>query len=176
MKANPLLHTNLHTPFSTRCATLGHLREEIRDIVPRMPVQTCPQSLLVEIMRNQTDGAAKHEQAVQHAVLEVVFGLFCAEGAAVAHEVDEADGDTAVDVEDEVVFLRGCDGLDGDGVVEELGGWEALLDELFDELYAEIGVVAGFDAMADTRDWRLLAIRFFSLCSISTYLACSPSS
>ena len=67
-----------------------------------MPIQARPQSLLIEVMRNETDRAAQHEEAVEHAVVEVVLGLLGTEGAAVAEEVDEADGDAAVDVEDEI--------------------------------------------------------------------------
>ena len=137
-----LLDSNLYTTFGARRTTLAELRQQVRNVVPRMPVQTRPQSLLIEVMRDETDRAAEHEQAVQHTVLKVVFGLFRAEGAAVAHQVDEADGDATVDVKDQIVFLGGRDGLDGDGVVEELGGREVLLAELFDERYAKIGVVS----------------------------------
>ena len=116
-------------------------------------------------MRNETNRTAEHEQAVQHAVLEVIFCLFSAESATVAKQVDETDGDAAVNVEDEVVLLGGGDGLDGDGVVEQFGVWEVLLNELFHELYAEIGIVAGLDAMANTRDYELLAIAVYLACS-----------
>lgn len=121
-----------------------------------MPVQAGTQPLLIKVMRNQTNRATEHEQAIEHAVVQVVLGLLGGEGAAVAHEVDEADGDAAVDVEDEVVLLGRRDGLDGDGVVEELGGGEVLLAEFLDEGDAEVGVVAGLDAVADTGDCRLL--------------------
>ena len=117
-----------------------------------MPVKTCPQPLLIQVMRNETDRASEHEQPVEDTVLEIVFRLFCAESAAVAEQIDEAHGDAAVDVQDEVVLLRGCDGFDGDGVVEELGGGEVLLAELFDEGDTEIGVVARFDTVANARD------------------------
>ena len=117
-----------------------------------MSVKTGAQSLLVKIMRNETDGAPEHEETVEDAVLEVFFRLLSAEGAAVAHQVDEADGDAAVDVEDEIVFLGSRNGLDGDGVVEKFGRGEVLLTEFFDERDAEVGVVAGFDAMADSGD------------------------
>lgn len=117
-----------------------------------MPVKTRPQPLLIQIMRNQTNGSSEHEQAIEHTIPEIILRLFRAESAAVAEQIDEADGDAAVDVENEVVLLGGGDGLDGDGVVEELGGREVLLAELLDEGDAEVGVVAGFDAVADTGD------------------------
>ncbi len=117
-----------------------------------MPVQTRPQPLLVQVMRNQPDTPAQHEQSVEHAVPEVVFRLFCRESTAVPEKVDEADSHATVDVQDQVVLLRGCDGLDGNGVVKKLGGWEVLLAELFDEGDAEIGVVARLDAVANAGD------------------------
>jgi len=116
-------------------------------------VQTSPQSLLVKEVGNQTNGTTEHEQTVENTHLEVILCLFRGEGAAVAEEIDEADGDTAVDVEDEVVLLGGGDGLDGKGVVEEFGGREVLLDEFLDELDTEIGVVAGLDAVTNTGDY-----------------------
>lgn len=91
-------------------------------------------------MRNETDTATEHEETVEDTHTEVVFGLFGAEGTAVAEEVDEADGNAAVDVEDEVVLLGRSHGLDSNGVVEHLAAGEALLDELFDKLDTEIGV------------------------------------
>jgi hypothetical protein len=107
-----------------------------------MPVQAGAQSLLVQEMRDQTDTASEHEQTVEHTHAQVVLCLFGREGTAVAQQVDEADGDAAVDVEDQVVFLGGCNCLDGDSVVEELVRGEVLDNEFLDELNAEIWVGA----------------------------------
>jgi hypothetical protein len=117
-----------------------------------MSVQTSTQSLLIQEMGNETNAATKHEQTIEDTHLKVVFGLFSGEGAAVAHQIDEADCDAAVDVEDKVVLLGRCDGLNSKSIVEELGAWEVLLDEFLDELDAEIGVVSRLDTMADTGD------------------------
>jgi hypothetical protein len=143
--------------------TLAELWEEVGDVVPRMPVQASAQSLLVEIMRNETDRAAQHEQAVEDTVIEVVLRFFCAEGTAVAEEVDEADCNAAVNVEDEVVLLRGCDRLDSDGVIEELGGWEVLLAELLDESHTQIRVVARLYTVADTRDFIIVSLQLHDM-------------
>ena len=86
-----------------------------------MPVKTSPQSLLVQEVGNQTDRATQHEQTVEHTHLQVVLSLFRGKGAAIPHQIDEADGDAAVDVENQVVLLRGCHSLDGDGVIKKLG-------------------------------------------------------
>lgn len=117
-----------------------------------MPVQASPQPLLVEEMGNQTDASAEHEQTVENTHLEVVLGLLGGESAAVAHEIDEADRNAAVNVENEVVLLGGRHRLDSKGVVEQLGAGEVLLDVLLDELDTEIGVVAGLDPVANTGD------------------------
>ena len=103
-------------------------------------------------MGNQTDAPAEDEEAVEDAHLHVLFSFLRAEGAAVAHEVNEADCHCAVNVEDKVVLLGGCDGLDGDGVVKHFAAGEVLLDEFFDEFDTEIGVVAGLDFVTDTRN------------------------
>lgn len=133
------LQANLHSALVTRraCRKRG---EEVSDIVPRMSVQAGPQPLLVEVMRDETDTPAEHEETVEDTHAEVVFGLLGAKGTAVAEEIDEADGNAAVDVEDEVVLLGRGHRLDGDGVVEHLAAGEALLDELFDKLDTEIRV------------------------------------
>ena len=137
-----LLDIDLNTAFLTRVTTLAQLWEQVGDVVPWMPVEASAQSLLIEVMRNETDAAAEHEQAVEHTILQVLFGFFGAEGTAVAEEVHEADCDAAVDVEDQVVFLRGRHCFDGDCVVEEFGGWEVLQAELLDERDTEIWVVS----------------------------------
>lgn len=101
-----------------------------------MSVQAGAQPLLIEVMGDETDGAAEDEESVEDTHLEVILCLLGAEGAAVAHQIDEADGDGAVDVEDQVILLGGGDALNGERVVEHLAAGEALLDELLDELDA----------------------------------------
>jgi len=98
------LHRNLNSALITRTA-LGQGWEQVRDIIPRMSVQAGAQSLLVQEMCNQTDTAAEDEETVEDTHAEVVFRLFRRESTAVAEQIDEADGDTAVDVEDQIVFL-----------------------------------------------------------------------
>ncbi len=115
-----------------------------------MPIQAGPQPLLIEIMGDETDAAAQDEETVEDAHVEVVLGLLGREGAAVAHEVDEADGDAAVDVEDEVVLLRRRHRLHRDGVLQHLAAREALLHEFLDQLHAQVRVVARFDFVPDS--------------------------
>lgn len=117
-----------------------------------MAVEAGAQALLVQEMGDETDASAEDEEAVEHAHGEVVFGFFGGEGAAVADEVDEADGDAAVDVEDEVVLLGGGDCLDGNGVVEELVRREVLDHVFLDQLDTEVRVGAGLDTVANTGD------------------------
>lgn len=121
-----------------------------------MPVQASPQSLLVKIMSNQANAPSQHKQAVQNTHIHVVFGLFGTESAAVAHQIDEADCNTTINVQNEVIFLGRGDGLNSNGVFQHFAVREALLDEFFDQLHTEIGVVAGFNFVANARDCGLL--------------------
>ena len=100
--ASHLLHTAQHT-------RLRHIRHVDEDVVRRVAVQRRTQALLVEVVANETDAAAEDEQTVERADLDVLVGFFGREGAAVAEEVDEADGDAAIDVQDELERKKGSD-------------------------------------------------------------------
>lgn len=117
-----------------------------------MTVETSAQTLLIQEMGNKTDGAAKNEQTVENTHAKVVFGLFRREGTAVAEEVNEADSNAAINVEDQVVLLGSGDGLNGNGVVEQLVRSKVLLNELLDKLDTEIGVIARLDTVTNTRN------------------------
>lgn len=122
-----------------------------------MSVQTSTETLLVEVVGNQTNATAQNEETVKDTHSHVVLNLFAGEGTASAHQVHEADSNATVNVQDKVVLLRGGDRLDGNGVVEQLGAREVLLDELLDKLHTEIRVVAGLDTVTNTGDYKLLA-------------------
>ena len=117
-----------------------------------MTVKTSTQTLLIEVMCNKTDRATKNEETVQDTHLHVVLRLFSRESSAVAHQVDEADSNGTIDVENQVILLGSGNGLNGKSVIQHLARWETLLDELLDELDAEIWVVAGLDLVANTWD------------------------
>jgi hypothetical protein len=146
------LHLHLDTTLRSRRAALLQRGEEIGDVVPRMPVQTSPEPLLVEIMGNQTDGTTKHEQTIEDTHLHIVLGLLLREGAAVAHQVNEADSNAAIDVENKIVLLGGGDSLDSKSVIEELAAGEGLLNEVLHKLDTEIRVVSRLDSVTDTGD------------------------
>jgi hypothetical protein len=145
------LQANLNTTLVT-WSTAGKGRQKVRNVIPRMPVKTSPQPLLVKEMGNQTNASAKDEETVEYTHLKVVLGLLVGEGTTVADKVNEAHGNAAVDVENKVVLLRCGHRLDGKSIVEQLRAGEVLLNVLLDELDTEIGVVAGLDSVADTGD------------------------
>jgi hypothetical protein len=157
------LQANLNTALGTWCATSLQGRQEVGDVVPRMPVETSAEPLLVKEMGNQTDTSAENEETVEDTHLEIVLGLLVGEGTTVADKVNEADSNAAVDVENEVVLLGCCHRLDGKSVVEQLGAGEVLLDVLLDKLDTKIGVVAGLDPVANTRDYIALVYIFDKL-------------
>ena len=69
----------------------------IHHIDSGMPVQRRPQPLLVKVEPNTP---AEHEQIVEGTDPDVLISLLRCEGARVAQEVDEADSDATVNVED----------------------------------------------------------------------------
>lgn len=117
-----------------------------------MPVEAGTKSLLVEEVGNQTNAATKDEKTVQDTHLKVVLGLFGGESTAVAEQVDKADSNTSVDVQDQVVLLASCDGLNSLGIVEQGGLWEVLVDVLLDKRDTQVRVVARLDTVTNTRN------------------------
>lgn len=144
-----------------------------------MSVQTSTETLLVEVVGNQTNATAQNEETVKDTHSHVVLNLFGGEGTASAHQVHEADSNATVNVQDKVVLLGGGDRLDSNGVVEQLGAGEVLLDELFDKFHAEIRVVAGLDTVTNTGDCKSLVCNYETEKKKkkgNTYSACSPFS
>lgn len=144
------LHLHLNTALGAWRTRLLEGRKKVGDIIPRMAVEASAQSLLIEVVGNKTNAATKNKETVEHTHAEVVLGLLGGEGTAVSDQVHEADGNAAVDVENEVVLLGGGDGLDGERIVEKLVVGELGLDVLLDELHTQIGVVAGLDTVTNT--------------------------
>lgn len=133
-----------------------------------MSVQASPQALLVKIMSNQANAPSQHKQSVQNAHIHVIFGLLGTESTAVAHQINEADCNTTINVQNEVILLGRSDGLHSNGIVQHFAVWEALLDEFFDQLHAKIRIVAGFDFVANARNCRLLGGTYSGM-SVSTH-------
>ena len=84
--------------------------------------------------------------------LDVLICLVRSKGTTVAQEVDEANSNAAIDVEDERVLLRRRDLLDGERVVEQAVAREVLAHVLLDKLDTQVRVVHALDLVADTAD------------------------
>lgn len=67
-----------------------------------MTVERCTQPLLVEVVTDETDASSEHEQPIQRADLDILVRFFSRKGTRVTKEIDEANGDTAIDVENEL--------------------------------------------------------------------------
>jgi hypothetical protein len=143
------LEADLDTTFGT-WSSLGDVGEEVGDVVPRVTVQASAESLLVKVVSNKTNATSEDEETVQDTHSEVVLGLFSGESTRVAEQVDEANSNTSVNVEDKVILLGGCDGLNSNGVVEELVGGEVLCHVFLNQLDTEIGVVTRLDFVTNT--------------------------
>jgi hypothetical protein len=145
------LQCHLDSSFAARVA-LTERGKKVGDIIPRMSVQTSTQSLLIQVVGNQPNATTEYEETIENAHAEIVFSLFGAKGTTVAHEINKADGNAAINIQDQIVLFRRCHSLDSNGVVEHLARRESFLDEFFYELDSKIGVVARLDFMADAGD------------------------
>eukprot|EP00128_Syssomonas_multiformis_P007856 Colp12_sorted_trinity150504_noHs@35 len=134
----------------------GQLGEDVGNVVPGVAVQTLLESLLVEVVADETDGAAQNEEAVKSTNINVLLALLRREGSAVTEEIHKHDTDRAVNVQDQVGLLGGCHLLNFKGEVEQRSGGEVLLGVLLDDLNTEIGVVQGLDSVTDAEDQLVL--------------------
>lgn len=75
-----------------------------------------------------------------------------AQSTGIAQEIDETNGDTAIDVEDERILLRRGDVFDGESVIQSRRSREMLLYKLLDEFDSEIRVRFRFDLVTDAGD------------------------
>ena len=67
-----------------------------------MTVQRRAEPLLVKMVTNETNATTKNKQPIERPNFDVLVRLFRGEGAAVPEEIDKADSDAAVDVQDEL--------------------------------------------------------------------------
>jgi hypothetical protein len=140
----------VHLSHDTGLHNIGH-RDE--NVIGGVAVQRSAETLLVEVVADEADAAPEDEETVESANADVLVCLISAKGAAVSQEIDEADGNAAIDVEDEGILLGSGDLLDGKGVVEQRVAGEVLANVVLDELDTQIGVVDALDLVADTADY-----------------------
>jgi hypothetical protein len=111
-------------------------------------------------MGNETDGTTQDEKSIKNTNRQILLGFFSGERTTVSQHVDEADGDAAIHVQDQVVLLGSGDGFDSNGVVKELVRREVLHNKVLDKLDTQVRVVARLDSMTDTGDCTQLAIEY----------------
>ena len=98
-------------------------------------------------MRNQWS------RRFEGAYLDVLVSLLRRERTAVAEQVNEADSNAAIDVQDEGILLRRRDLLDRERIVEQAVAREVLAHVLLDELDTELRVLYALDLVTDTADY-----------------------
>ena len=143
-------HLLVHLSHDTRLHDIGHGDE---DVIGGVAIQWSAETLLVEMVADEADAAPEDEESVESANTDVLVCLFSAKGAAVSQEVDEADGNATIDVENEGILLGGGDFLDRKSVVEQRVAGEVLANVVLDELDAQIGVVNALNLVTDTADY-----------------------
>lgn len=89
----------LYFSNDTRLHDILH-RDE--DIVGRMTIERSSEPLLIEVVSNEADATTQNEETIEGADLDVLVRLLAGEGAAVTKEVDEADSNATIDVQDKL--------------------------------------------------------------------------
>ena len=79
-----------------------HILHRDEDIVSRVAVERCAQPLLVKMVANETDATAKNKETVEGSNLDVLVSFLASERATITEQIDEADGNATIDVEDEL--------------------------------------------------------------------------
>ena len=90
-------------------------------------------SLLIQEMGNQTNRTTQDEETVEDTNRQVLFSFLSGERATFSEQVNKADSNTPIHVQDQVVLLGSCDSLNGNGVVKKLVRREVLDDKVLDE-------------------------------------------
>ena len=143
-------HSLVHLSHDTGLHNIGH-RDE--NVIGGVAVQRGAETLLVEMVADEADAAPEDEETVESANADVLVCFISAKGATVSQEIDETDGNAAIDVEDESVLLGSGDLLDGKSVFEQRVTGEVLLNVVLDEFDTQIRVVDALDLVADTADY-----------------------
>jgi len=115
-------------------------------------VETLLEPLLVQVVAHETSSATQDKETVQGADLHVVLSLVHGEGARAPHQINKADGDAAIHVEDQVLLLGRGDLLHLQGEIQDRVAGEVLLHILCQNGDPEIWVVLGLDAMSNAED------------------------
>lgn len=147
-----LLLTLSQANFNTRLRALLEAWKQVCNVIPWVTVQTSAETLLIQEVGNKTNASSEHEKAVEDTHLEVILSFLGGESSRVAEQVDEADSNATIDVQNQIILLGGRDGLDGNGVVQQPMAREVLNHVLLNQLDTQIGVVTGLDTMANTGD------------------------
>lgn len=79
-----------------------------------MAIKALLQSLLVEKVTNESDGAAEDEQSVQTTILDHTIGFLIAKSTAATQKVDKTNRNATIHVENQVGLLLGCHLLHGE--------------------------------------------------------------
>jgi hypothetical protein len=70
-----------------------------------MSVQGSAETFLIKVMANETDAATENEETVERSNLDIFLRLLRGKGTAITKQIDEANGDASIDIENELFVL-----------------------------------------------------------------------
>jgi len=106
-----------------------------------MSVKRGAKPLLVKVVANESNGTAEDKETVEGTNLDILFSFLRAECTTVTKQINKADSDATVNIQDECILLRRRHLLNSEGIVEKTVAGEVLLDVLLDELDTRSGLL-----------------------------------
>jgi hypothetical protein len=76
------------------------------DIIRGMSVQGSAETFLIKMMADETDAATENEESVERSNLDIFLRLLGGKSTAITEQVDEANSDASIDVENELVLFQ----------------------------------------------------------------------
>merc|ERR1719234_504324 len=126
---------------------LVHLWQDVADVIPRVPVQPLLEPLLIEEVADEPDATSEHKHSIQRAGLDVRLCLILGEEPTLSQQINKANSNAAVHVEDEIWLLLSGDLFHLLGIVKQRGAGEVLLGKLCHQGHSLVRVVQALDAM-----------------------------
>lgn len=83
------------------------LWHNVRNIIPRMPVQPLFQSLLIHIMTNEPNRTTQHEQRIDGTYTDILLRFLSGKTSAIVEHVNEGTRNHTVNIQNQIRLLAG---------------------------------------------------------------------
>ena len=92
---------------------------EITNIIPWVTVESLFESILVEVVSNESNAPTQNEQSIEAAIFDHFIGFMMSEGATAPQHIHEAHRNCTINIQNQICFLLRCHLLDSKRKVED---------------------------------------------------------